>query len=165
MANATATAAMVPVWITSRVDQPKTKPIDGPYASRRKTYCPPARGIIAATSAAHGEPKTVSSPASAQASISQPGAPRSLRDVGRDDEDARPDHRPDADHRRVERPEPALELGFEAGGASSITPSLIEGTLRSGSPGRERSVESGSGWVQAGFCFWKSCTSAIACWI
>jgi hypothetical protein len=37
------------------------------------------------------------------------------RHVGRDDEDARPDHRPDDDHRRVVQSEPAVELGIKRG--------------------------------------------------
>src|SRR5205807_9112436 len=73
-AKATATAAIVPVWITKSNDQPKRKPAAGPYASRRNTYCPPARGIIAASSAQESAPAIVSTPASAQAARSQPGA-------------------------------------------------------------------------------------------
>src|SRR6185369_702446 len=49
--------------------------MDGPYASRRNTYCPPARGHIAASSAQHSAPVIVSTPASAQAASSQPGEP------------------------------------------------------------------------------------------
>src|SRR5215213_9902337 len=55
--------------------QPNKKPIDGPYASRKKTYWPPARGHIAASSAQQSAPVMVSTPASAQAMISQPGEP------------------------------------------------------------------------------------------
>src|SRR5678815_1108898 len=55
--------------------QPNRNPIDGPYASRRKTYWPPARGHIAASSAQHSAPVMVSTPASAQATSSQPGEP------------------------------------------------------------------------------------------
>src|SRR6185503_10454402 len=55
--------------------QPKRKPIDGPYASLRKTYWPPAFGHIAANSAQQSAPVMVSTPASAQAMSSQPGAP------------------------------------------------------------------------------------------
>src|SRR5215203_3882924 len=74
-AKATATAAMVPVWIIRNRPQPKRNPIDGPYASRRKTYWPPARGHIAASSAQQSAPVMVSTPASAQATSSQPGEP------------------------------------------------------------------------------------------
>src|SRR5215207_9499471 len=55
--------------------QPKRNPIDGPYASLRKTYWPPARGHIAASSAQQSAPVMVSTPASAQAASSQPGEP------------------------------------------------------------------------------------------
>jgi hypothetical protein len=43
-ANATATAAIVPVWITRRTAQPYRNPPMSPQASRRYTYCPPAFG-------------------------------------------------------------------------------------------------------------------------
>src|SRR5258705_13633732 len=79
-AKATATAAIVPVWITKNRAQPKRNPIEGPYASRRKTYCPPARGHIAANSAQHRAPVIVSTPARAHATSSHPGAPTSLDD-------------------------------------------------------------------------------------
>src|SRR5687767_15154550 len=55
--------------------QPKRNPTDGPYASRRKTYWPPARGHMAASSAQQSAPVIVSTPASAQAASSHPGAP------------------------------------------------------------------------------------------
>src|SRR5829696_8228505 len=55
--------------------QPKRNPIDGPYASLRKTYWPPARGHMAASSAQHSAPVIVSTPARAQAASSQPGDP------------------------------------------------------------------------------------------
>src|SRR5215212_7220947 len=55
--------------------QPKRNPMDGPYASLRKTYWPPARGHIAANSAQHKAPVIVSTPARAQAARSQPGDP------------------------------------------------------------------------------------------
>src|SRR6185503_3822389 len=55
--------------------QPKRNPIDGPYASRRKTYWPPARGHIAASSAQQSAPVMVSTPASAHAASNQPGEP------------------------------------------------------------------------------------------
>ena len=48
--NATPTAAIVPVWITRYSVQPYRKPHSGPSDSRRYTYCPPACGIIAASS-------------------------------------------------------------------------------------------------------------------
>src|SRR4030095_12280102 len=41
--------------------------------SRRKTYCPPPRGHIAASSAQQSAPVIVSTPASAHAASSQPG--------------------------------------------------------------------------------------------
>ena len=49
-AKATATAAIVPVWMTRKSVQPYKNPTRGFHASRRYTYCPPARGIIAASS-------------------------------------------------------------------------------------------------------------------
>src|SRR5215211_7797747 len=60
--------------------QPKRNPIDGPYASRKKTYWPPARGHMAASSAQHSAPVIVSTPASAQAISNQPGEPTSRDD-------------------------------------------------------------------------------------
>ena len=48
--NATPTAAIVPVWITRNSVHPYKNPQIGPSASRRYTYCPPALGIIAASS-------------------------------------------------------------------------------------------------------------------
>src|SRR6185369_554010 len=60
--------------------QPNRNPIDGPYASRRKTYWPPARGHIAASSAQQSAPVMVSTPASAHAISSQPGEPTSRDD-------------------------------------------------------------------------------------
>src|SRR5215216_5851866 len=60
--------------------QPKRNPIDGPYASRRNTYWPPARGHMAASSAQHSAPVIVRTPASAQAAINQPGEPTSRDD-------------------------------------------------------------------------------------
>src|ERR1043165_5865752 len=59
---------------------PKRNPIDGPYASRRTTYCPPARGHMAASSAQQSAPVIVKTPASAQAINNQPGEPTSLDD-------------------------------------------------------------------------------------
>src|SRR5262244_1922922 len=61
-------------------DQPKRNPTDGPYASRRKTYWPPARGHIAANSAQHKAPVIVSTPASAQAASNHPADPTSRED-------------------------------------------------------------------------------------
>src|SRR5215469_13955944 len=49
-AKATATAAMVPVWMTVNSVQPYRKPRMGENASPRYTYMPPAFGIIAASS-------------------------------------------------------------------------------------------------------------------
>src|ERR1044071_190339 len=60
--------------------QPKRKPIDGPYASLRKPYCPPARGHMAANSAQQSAPVIVSTPASAHATSSHPGEPTSRDD-------------------------------------------------------------------------------------
>src|SRR6185436_17298682 len=60
--------------------QPKRNPMDGPYASRRNTYCPPARGHIAASSAQQSAPVMVSTPASAHAASNQPGDPTSRED-------------------------------------------------------------------------------------
>src|SRR5215510_1755052 len=60
--------------------QPKRNPIDGPYASLRNTYWPPARGHIAANSAQHSAPVIVSTPASAQAISSHPGEPTNRDD-------------------------------------------------------------------------------------
>src|ERR1043166_9555347 len=60
--------------------QPKRKPIDGPYASRKNTYCPPARGHIAASSAQQSAPVMVSTPASAHATSNHPGEPTSRED-------------------------------------------------------------------------------------
>src|SRR5918999_6102040 len=60
--------------------QPNRNPVAGPYASRRKTYCPPARGHMAANSAQHNAPVIVSTPASAHAISSQPGEPTSRDD-------------------------------------------------------------------------------------
>src|SRR5690242_11391481 len=54
--------------------------MDGPYASRRKTYCPPARGHIAASSAQQSAPVIVKTPASAHAINNQPGEPTNLED-------------------------------------------------------------------------------------
>ncbi len=50
LAKAMATAAMVPVWITRKRVHPYRKPSIGPYASRRNTYWPPARGMSPASS-------------------------------------------------------------------------------------------------------------------
>src|SRR5215204_5569105 len=55
--------------------QPKRNPMDGPYASRRKTYWPPARGHIAASSAQQSAPVMVSTPASAHGASKQAGEP------------------------------------------------------------------------------------------
>src|SRR6185503_20593009 len=60
--------------------QPNRKPVDGPYASRKNTYWPPARGHIAASSAQQSAPVIVKTPASAQAINNQPGEPTSLDD-------------------------------------------------------------------------------------
>src|ERR1051325_10948326 len=79
-ANATATAAIVPVWMIRNRPQPKRNPTGGPYASRRNTYWPPARGHMAANSAQHIAPVMVSTPASAHAASSHPGEPTSRDD-------------------------------------------------------------------------------------
>ena len=51
LAYPTASAARVPVWMTVNNVQPYRKPVRSPYASRRKTYWPPARGRAAPSSA------------------------------------------------------------------------------------------------------------------
>src|SRR6059058_5863540 len=51
-----------------------------PYASRKKTLTPPARGIIVASSEQQSAPVIVSKPATAHASSNQPGAPLSRDD-------------------------------------------------------------------------------------
>jgi len=51
LANASATAATKPVLIATSSVQPYRKPKSGEKASERKTYCPPARGMAAASSA------------------------------------------------------------------------------------------------------------------
>ena len=45
-----ATAAIVAVWMTSKVVQPYKNPHSGPRDSRKNTYGPPAAGIAAASS-------------------------------------------------------------------------------------------------------------------
>src|ERR1044072_8368297 len=60
--------------------QPKRNPIDGPYASLRNTYWPPARGHIAASSAQQSAPVMVSTPGLATAISSQRGEPTSRDD-------------------------------------------------------------------------------------
>ena len=72
-ANATATAAMVPVWITRNSVHPYRKPGRCPSPSRRKTYCPPALGIAAASSPYDSAPATVISPVTTQIISSPPG--------------------------------------------------------------------------------------------
>src|SRR5438132_5388881 len=81
LAKATATAAIVPVCTTKNRDQPKRKPVAEPYASRRKTYWPPARGIIAASSAQQSAPVIVRTPAMAHAASSHPGDPTMVIDL------------------------------------------------------------------------------------
>ena len=51
LAKATATAATKPVLMARSRVQPYRKPKRGENASERKTYCPPARGMAAASSA------------------------------------------------------------------------------------------------------------------
>ena len=60
--------------------QPNRNPVMGPYASRRNTYCPPARGHMVASSAHESAPVSVSTPARAHAISSHPGAPTSRVD-------------------------------------------------------------------------------------
>src|SRR2546423_12708815 len=79
-AKATATAAIVPVCTTRNRAQQNKNPIDDPYTSRRNTYWPPARGIIAANSAHDKAPVIVSTAASAHATSSHPGAPTNFDD-------------------------------------------------------------------------------------
>src|SRR6478672_13630933 len=52
---------------------PYKKPMSGPMDSRRKTYCPPARGYMAASSPYESAPSIVMTPAASQASINQRG--------------------------------------------------------------------------------------------
>ncbi len=56
--------------MTSSIAQPKRKPASGPYASRKKTYWPPAFGSIAASSAHESAPASVRAPAAAQTASS-----------------------------------------------------------------------------------------------
>ena len=49
--NPIATAAIVPVMMTRKKVQPYKNPQIGPSDSRKYTYWPPVRGIIAASSA------------------------------------------------------------------------------------------------------------------
>jgi len=49
--------------------------VPGLYACRKKTYGPPARGIMAASSAQHKAPVMVITPASAHATSNHPGEP------------------------------------------------------------------------------------------
>src|SRR5919112_2033373 len=53
--------------------QPKRNPAAGDRPSRRKTYCPPARGIMAASSAYARAPVTVIAPVITHTSSSAPG--------------------------------------------------------------------------------------------
>src|SRR6266542_677026 len=55
--------------------QPYKNPVSGPRASRRKTYWPPARGYIAASSPYARAPNIVTIPATTQASSSHSGEP------------------------------------------------------------------------------------------
>ena len=73
--TATATAAIVPVWITRNNVQPYRKPGNGPSDSRRKMYWPPARGNIAASSPYASAPSTVITAVSSQTTSSQNGEP------------------------------------------------------------------------------------------
>src|SRR2546421_13015875 len=66
--------------MTRKRVQPYKNPIEVPYASRRKTYTPPARGIMVGSSEQQSAPVMVNKPATPQASTSQPGAPLN-RDV------------------------------------------------------------------------------------
>jgi hypothetical protein len=54
--------------------------MDFPYASRKKTYTPPARGIMVASSEQQRAPVIVNKPATAHARSNQPGAPLSRDD-------------------------------------------------------------------------------------
>src|SRR5690348_3836030 len=54
--------------------------MSGPIDSRRKTYCPPARGNMAASSPYESAPRRVITPVTNQAASSQKGEPR-LRDM------------------------------------------------------------------------------------
>src|SRR5215213_4314123 len=66
---------MVPVWITRNSVQPYRNPQSGENDSRRYTYWPPARGIIAASSPYDSAPTIVSRPATSHATSSQPALP------------------------------------------------------------------------------------------
>ena len=55
--------------------QPYRNPHSGENASRRYTYCPPARGIIAASSPYESAAASVNAPVTIQAMSSQPGLP------------------------------------------------------------------------------------------
>src|SRR4051794_25873666 len=59
--------------MTRKNVQPYRKPHKGPYASRRKTYWPPALGVIAASSAQERAPAIVKKPPKTQRPISSPG--------------------------------------------------------------------------------------------
>ena len=65
-ANPTASAAMVPLWPTVKIIQPYRNAGNSPYASRRKTYCPPASGYIAAISAKAKQASSEMSPPAIQ---------------------------------------------------------------------------------------------------
>src|SRR5438270_7151825 len=54
--------------------------MSGPIDSRRKTYCPPARGNIAASSPYESAPSSVMTPVTIQAKSNQKGDPR-VRDM------------------------------------------------------------------------------------
>ena len=68
---------MVPVCMTMNNVQPYKKPQRGENASRMYTYCPPARGIIAASSPYESAAVTVRMPVTTQAVSSHPGLPTS----------------------------------------------------------------------------------------
>src|SRR5262249_44190366 len=70
-ANPTATAAIVPVWMTVNSVHPYRKPNSGEIASRRYTYWPPARGNCAASSPYVSAPSSVTTPAHAHTSSSR----------------------------------------------------------------------------------------------
>ena len=73
LAKASATAATKPVLMARRSVHPYRKPKRGENASERKTYCPPARGMAAASSAYESAPARVSRPPRTHSPRSRPG--------------------------------------------------------------------------------------------
>src|SRR6266849_1228902 len=107
--------------MTSNSDQPKRNPAAGPYASRRKTYCPPACGIIAASSAQQRAPVMVSSPASAHAISNQPGEATSRADSAEVMKIPEPIIDPTTIMLASSRPRPRTSLGVELSGSVIVS--------------------------------------------